>query len=157
VGCSAFCMLTLDGQRHPVQFHDPSPLAMASLCAACPDRGPLLDSFLEARGVPVLLLALGQSNCAITLGYSVEFITKLLADADMPGRPEGCQELADEFHLSGGSYHGPFVMQFGKNMLLKFSGWRTTSTLLIQNVVSPLSRFYGNLSMYICWNSKHIL
>jgi hypothetical protein len=104
-------MLMVEGQAGPIHYHDPIPLALASLFAACPDSRPLLDSFLEARGVPVVLRVLRQSNCTIALGYSVEIIIKLLSRADTPGRPNRCQDVAEELHQSGAWCHWLSVMQ----------------------------------------------
>jgi hypothetical protein len=98
--------LKLEAQRDPIHFHDPTPVAVAALMATCP-CWPMLDTFVEAGGPAAVVRVLGESDCPFTLGYSVQFIGVIHANTDLPGTPNHCQKLANEFYDSGGWAHGP--------------------------------------------------
>jgi hypothetical protein len=100
--CRAVYKLTEDGQPASVNFHDPTALAMAALCAICPESGPMLDIFLTAGGVTAVLWVLGYSSCQITLQFTVDIIVVLLANGGLPSGPDRRQELADQLSQSGG-------------------------------------------------------
>jgi hypothetical protein len=85
----------VEGQSDPMHFHDPTALAVAGLSAACSGSKPLLDSFFETGGIPAIVRVLADSRCPLTLGYTVDFIAALEAQIIAPGRPEFCQDFAE--------------------------------------------------------------
>jgi hypothetical protein len=85
-----------------IHFNNPTGMAAAALSAAILSSGPILDSFLEAGGVPALVRLLRDSACPLTPIYAAGIIDTLLRSQTGPsarrGRPG---ELADRFLRAG--------------------------------------------------------
>jgi hypothetical protein len=123
-----------NGGGKRVTFHHPTAIAMAALCAARPDSGPLVKSFIEAGGVAVVTRVLAGSSCPITLTHTVTFILLLLLlNEDRPGGgADQCQELVDRFFLSGG--WGPVRSQDLAVRGCQSGGW-TPAMWVMQRII----------------------
>jgi hypothetical protein len=97
----AVCKLQVGGHNLQIQFKDPTAVALASLIAAFPFSGPMLDSILKYRGVDILLRLLSKSTCRLILGLTSDLIRKLMSGSGRTGQLERRQEFADAFFISG--------------------------------------------------------
>ncbi len=67
------CIFVIDlgGKQKKLYQNDPTLVAVNSLMAA-PGTQPVHDSFIDAGGVAAVVRLLRESNCAMTIGQTVE-------------------------------------------------------------------------------------
>jgi hypothetical protein len=100
--------MDLGGLKKPVHLNDPTPLAIQSLKAAL-NSTRLLDTFLEAGGIPAVVQLLRESNCTVSLVQTVDFIMNLMShDPEQEISREQAGELGEALHESGIWSHRPF-------------------------------------------------
>jgi hypothetical protein len=92
--------MELGGKTVPVYFHDATPLAVCGLMAA-PNSHKMLDSFFEAGGVRAIVQLLRESNSAVTIAQTADFVTGTISYDPQRKRPTRGRELADALHQSG--------------------------------------------------------
>jgi hypothetical protein len=92
----------LTDQNEVIGFDDPTPVAIASLYSVS-DSNAMLDSFLGANGIPVVVKLLRGTGCHVTLAHTVDLLVRTVSTTGRPNTPNRCQELADRLHHGGGS------------------------------------------------------
>jgi hypothetical protein len=102
LGHSAIYKWLLPDQKEVLHFDDPTAVAISSLFSV-PDSNAMLDSFLEAGGIPVVLKLLRETTCPTTLAHAVDLLVRMVSTHGRPNTPDRCQELADQLHDAGGS------------------------------------------------------
>jgi hypothetical protein len=84
------------------QLDNPTAVATQVLCGSMMTPGPLLDSFLEAGGIPAVLRLLRKSTDLAVLVYTVILIGHLTCVAKRDGVRSGPSvDLADKFLQAG--------------------------------------------------------
>jgi hypothetical protein len=102
VASRAVFKLQVEGQNEAMHFNDPTAAATAALVTAGRFAGPLLDSFLNAGGLPAVVRTLRESSCSVTLLYTVDLIEGLVGEEVPSGEPNHLCELAERCFESGG-------------------------------------------------------
>jgi hypothetical protein len=64
-------------------FNNPAALAVSAICAANLRTWPLLDSFLDAGGIPAAVRLFGDSSCLVTL-HTASLIESMLNSQILP-------------------------------------------------------------------------
>jgi hypothetical protein len=97
-----------------IPFNNPTAVTLAGLSGPPLEKGPLLDSFLEAGGVPALVQLLGGSTCRLTVVYTAALIHSMLLETRVgpsgtlglsSARPERASEVCHRFRQSGEKRH----------------------------------------------------
>ncbi len=104
LGRSAIYKFVLPDQGDALHFDDPTAVAISSLFTV-PDSNAMLDSFLGAGGIPIVLKLLRETTCPVTLAHTVDLLVRMVSTHGRRNTPDRCQELADQLHHAGGSDH----------------------------------------------------
>jgi hypothetical protein len=73
---------------------------------AAPNSHRMLDSFIEAGGVGVIVQLLGQTNSAVAIAQTADFVTYAVFYDPQRKKPNRGRELADAFQQSGTCLRG---------------------------------------------------
>jgi hypothetical protein len=95
-----------DTECEIIHVNNPTAVAVLALCAATPCSGPVLDSFLEAGGIAVVVQVLRESPCPATVGHAALLVRRLMAKNMVPGYADRTTEVAEKF-LQGGVCSSP--------------------------------------------------